>query len=306
MSQTTVSEIARGVFLTQLQSMQAHLPGCIEGVDPIHVHDLRVANRRTRVALIEFKSLFSENILLEFQESFHWIHHVTSVVRDLDVSLALLPEYQRQLPKRWRTYLEPLRTLLREKHKIAQVELIMNFDSDRLKKIYADWSELLDGDLLDKSSLAIEPAREYGCRRIIKRYQRVRKNGKKLSKKNPAEEFHKYRITIKKLRYLMEFFRPVLDSEEFASSRTKLKAVQDAFGAFQDAEIQTVKVCLLSEELHQQGESTNAMLALGQLIGTLEKKQRQCKKSCLVQVRWIIEDTTARFFQSYFKYPVEH
>jgi len=85
-----------------------------------------------------------------------------------------------------------------------------------------------------------------------------------------------------------------------------LKAVQDAFGAFQDAEIQTVKVCLLSEELHQQGESTNAMLALGQLIGNLEKKQRQSKKSCLVQVRWIIEDTTARSFQSYFKYPVEH
>jgi len=305
MYQTTVSEIARGVFLTQLQSMQAHLSGCIEGVDPIHLHDLRVANRRTRAALIEFNSLFPENILLEFQGSFRWIHHVASEVRDLDVGLAFFPEHQRQLPKRWRIYLEPLRTLLSDKRKIAQMELVKNLDSDRLKKIYDDWSELLEGDLLDKSSLALEPAREYGCRRIIKRYKRVRKSGKKLNKKVPAEEFHNYRITIKKLRYLMEFFRPVLDSKQFASIRTRLKAVQDAFGAFQDAEIQTARVSMLSEELHQQGESTSTMLALGQLIGILEKKQRQRKKACLVQVRWIIEDATARSFRSYFQYPVE-
>ncbi len=103
----------------------------------------------------------------------------------------------------------------------------------------------------------------------------------------------------------MEFFRPVLDSKQFASFRTRLKTVQDAFGAFQDAEIQTAKVCMLSEELHQQGESTNTMLALGQLIGILEKKQRQRKKACLVQVRWIIEDATARSFRAYFQYPVE-
>ena len=305
MSQTTVSEIARGVFLTQFQSMQAHLPGCIEGVDPIHVHDLRVANRRTRAALTEFKSLFPQNILLDFQESFHWIHHIAGDVRDLDVGLAFFPEYQRQLPKRWRIYLEPLRTLLSDKRKIAQVELVKNLNSDKLIKIYADWSELLEGDLLDKSSLAIESAREYGCRKIIKRYQRVRKSGKKLTKKNPAEDFHNYRITIKKLRYLIEFFRPVLDSEQFTSIRTRLKAAQDAFGAFQDAEIQAAKVCMLSEELNKQGESTNTMLALGQLIGFLEKKQRQSKKACLVQVRWIIEDATARSFQGYFQYPVE-
>jgi CHAD domain-containing protein len=185
------------------------------------------------------------------------------------------------------------------------VELVKNLDSDRLRKIYIDWSELLEGDLLDKSSLALEPAREYGCRKIIKRYQRMRKRGKKLTKKIPAEEFHIYRIIIKKLRYSMEFFRPVFDSEQFASIRTRLKAIQDAFGAFQDAEIQTVKVSMLSEELHQQGESTKTMLALGQLIGILEKKQRQSKKVCLVQVRWIIEDATARSFQGCFQYPVE-
>jgi hypothetical protein len=47
------------------------------------------------------------------------------------------------------------------------------------------------------------------------------------------------------------------------------------------------------------------VLAIGQLLGTLEKMQRQSKKACIKQVRWITEDTTARVFQSCFQYPVE-
>jgi len=74
MNQLSISEIALGVFLTQLHAIQAHLAGCIEGNDPIHLHDLRVANRRTRAALVEFKSLFPQEYLAEYQESFRWIH----------------------------------------------------------------------------------------------------------------------------------------------------------------------------------------------------------------------------------------
>ncbi|MCJ7717380.1 MAG: CHAD domain-containing protein [Anaerolineales bacterium] len=300
-----LSDIARGAFLTQFQSTQALLPGCIEGKDPIHLHDLRVANRRTRAALIEFKFLLPENIIQDYQESFRWIHHVASEVRDLDVGLAYFSEYQRKIPKAWQMHLDPLKTLLSEKRKIAQVELVKNLESDRLQKIFAGWAVMLEGDTLDKSSLSMEPAREFGCRRIIKRFQSVRRRGKKLTKKTPANDYHNYRITIKKLRYLMEFFRPALDSDQFAAIRTKLKTVQDAFGAFQDAEIQLAKVSLLAEELYQQGGSYKTMLALGQLVGILEKKWRQSKKACLVQVRWITEDATARSFQSCFQYPVD-
>ncbi len=305
MTQLSVSEIARGVFLTQLHAVQAHLDGCIEGNDPIHLHDLRVANRRSRAALVEFKSLFPQDTLAEYQESFRWIHQFTGEVRDLDVGLQHFPIYQRQIPKTWRTHLEPLRTLLESKREVAQRELVKNLRSDRLAKILSSWSELLESNLLGGFTLSLEPAKEYGCRRITKRYQKVRRKGGKLTKKTPAEAFHNYRITIKKLRYLMEFFRPVVENEEFSTLRTALKTVQDAFGAFQDAEVQAINLRSLAGELHQLGVPTDTMLALGQLLGTLEKKQRQSKKACIKQVRWITEDPTARAFQSCFQYPVD-
>ncbi len=305
MTQLAVSEIARGVFLTQLHAIQAHLAGCIEGNDPIHLHDLRVANRRTRAALVEFKSLFPQEYLAEYQESLPWIHRFTGEVRDLDVGLQHFPIYQQQIPKIWRIHLEPLRTLQESKREIAQRELVKNLRSDRLEEIISSWSDLLESNLLGGFTLSLEPAKEYGCRRIAKRYQKVRRKGGKLTKKTPAEAFHNYRIAIKKLRYLMEFFRPVVENEEFFTLRTGLKSVQDAFGAFQDAEVQAINLRSLAGELHQLGVSTDTMLALGQLLGTLEKKQRQSKKACLKQVRWITEDPTARAFQSCFQYPVE-
>ncbi len=306
MTQLSVSEIARGIFLNQLHAVQVHLDGCVEGKDPIHLHDLRVANRRSRAALVEFKSLFPQDILVEYQEFFRWIQQFTGEVRDLDVGLQHFPLYQRQIPKTWRTHLEPLRTLLESKREVAQRELVKNLCSDRLAKTLCSWSELLESDLLEGFTLSLEPAKEYGCRRIIKRYQRVRIKGGKLTKKTPAEAYHDYRITIKKLRYLMEFFRPVVDNENFSTLRTGLKTVQDAFGAFQDAEVQAINLRSLAGELNQLGVSTDTMLALGQLLGILEKKQRQNKKACKKQVRWITEDTTARAFQSCFQYPVDN
>ncbi len=298
MFQTSVSEIARGVFLTQLHAIQAHLDGCIKGKDPIHLHDLRVANRRARAALVEFKSLFPQEILAGYQESFRWIHQITGEVRDLDVGLQHFPVYQQQIPKIWRTHLEPLRSLLESKREVAQRELVKKLRSERLAGTLSGWSELLESDFLEDSTLSLEPAKEYGCRRITKRYQRVRTKGGKLTKKTPAKAFHNYRITIKKLRYLMEFFRPVVENEEFVTLRTGLKTVQDA-------EVQAINLRSLAGELHQLGVSTDTVLALGQLLGTLEKMQRQSKKACIKQVRWITEDTTARVFQSCFQYPIE-
>ena len=103
----------------------------------------------------------------------------------------------------------------------------------------------------------------------------------------------------------MEFFHRLLDDERYKVLRRGLKKVQDAFGAFQDAEIQANQLQIFADELFQAGASVNTLLSLGQLLFSLEKKGRQSKKACLKQVNWILEDTTARAFQTYFQYPVE-
>ena len=304
MTQKTVSEIAQGVFRNQLAAMQANLEGCILGQDPLHLHDLRVANRRTRAGLIDFKKLIPGEIFNHYQDEFHWIQSVTGEVRDLDVNLQHYPAYKRQIRKEWRPFLAPLKELIKSKREESQKALIEDLRSDRLGDIFSSWSEVIESDVLANSATSLEPAREYGCLRIIKRYQQVQKKGKKLTKKTPAETFHNYRIQVKKLRYLMEFFRIVVESDEFNTLRTGLKGVQDAFGAFQDAEVQATQLRSLAAELHQTGIPADTLLALGQLLIFLEDKGKRSKKACLKGVRWITEQSTARTFQTCFQYPV--
>ena len=300
-----VSDLARSAFQDQLERMRLNLEGCIAGEDPIHLHDLRVANRRTRAALSEFKELLPDDIYQKYKEDFRWIHQITGPVRDLDVGLSHFPYYEKKISKNWRSDLIPARELLENKRQVAQGEFAAVLHSKRVEAILSSWSDLLKEGVLEGSELAFETAREYGCRRIIKRYRNTRQHGLKLGKNSTPKKFHDLRLRVKKTRYLLEFFRPVLDKEETARLRVELKNVQDALGAFQDAGVQVANLIQMAEILQDSETNLKTILALGQLIGIYEKEIRRSRKKSLKAVRWLISEPAAREFQSCFKYPVE-
>ena len=67
----------------------------------------------------------------------------------------------------------------------------------------------------------------------------------------------------------MEFFQPVLDEEGYRVLRRGLKNVQNAFGAFQDAEVQANQLKDIANELFLDGASVDTLLSLGQLLYSL-------------------------------------
>lgn len=305
MTQDTIIDLAQGVFQNQLRAIRAQIPGCIEGTDPIHLHDLRVANRRIRAALSEFRSLLPEDDFQRAQKDFRWMHQITGEVRDYDILLGRFPEYLKELPKHWRPHLAHTQDLLETRRDTAQQALREILSSNQPTDILEHWYRALDSGILISDSLAVGSVKEYGCKMIIKRYRKVRKEGLIITKKTPAEKYHDYRITIKRLRYLMEFLHPAIDSEDYSQLRIGLKAVQDAFGAYQDADVQREHLLTIALELHQSGTTGETILALGQVLGIIEKNLRRSKKECLRQTRWLVGDATARSFQSCFQYPVE-
>ena len=300
-----LSELARRAFQAQMERMQLNLEGCIEGLDPIHLHDLRVANRRTRAALNDFRDLLPDPVYSKYRDEFRWIHKITGPVRDLDIGLANFPVYEKKIAKSWRVNLAPARQLLEGKRMTAQQELAVLLGSEKLGQILESWSDLLDGNVLEGGQAALESAQEYGCRQIIKRYNRVRKQGQKIKKNSPPEKIHTLRINVKKLRYLIGFYFPLFDQEEIARSLTGLKGFQDALGGFQDAEIQICSLTQLAKELTGTGIEVESILALGQLIAIYEKELRRGRKKSLAAIRWLISDSTAREFQSCFKYALK-
>jgi CHAD domain-containing protein len=305
MSQTTVSEIALDVFRDQLQAIQNHLDGAIHGWDPERLHDLRVANRRTRAALIEFKGVIPNDISSNYRQDFRWIQTITGEVRDLDVGLEHFFLHKQQIPDNWSSYLDPLHNLLEKKRELAQAEMVGLLRSDRITNILNGWSSFLESGVLDDSPLSLEPAKDFGCRRILKRYLQVRKKGGKLTNTTPSGEFHRFRISIKKLRYLMEFFLPVIDNRVFTEMCIRLKSVQDIFGDLQDAEVLTIHFRNLAEDLHQGGADSDTLLAVGHLLGSLENRKWRDKMTSLQHVHWIMQDATNLAFESCFQLPVD-
>jgi CHAD domain-containing protein len=305
MKQVSLADLAKGVLLIQLQAIQAHQEGCILGEDPIHLHDLRVANRRTRSALRAFRKLFPEEIYARYKRDFRWIQQITGEVRDLDVGLSHYKSYQKQIAKTWRKHIKPIRIHLETKREQAQAILALNLQSDRFHEVLRSWSSVLNSDVLEATSDGLDNAKEFCSRRIIKRYRNIRNSGQGLSKKSPAKDFHSFRIKNKELRYLMEFMEPVIDCEDYMDLRTGLKRVQDALGGFQDTEVQIHNLTGLAEELYREGTGPDTLLAIGQLIGVLEKRIGKARKRSLQTIRWLIADNTARTFQGCYRYPVD-
>lgn len=300
----TVFEIAKFNFQIQLGAMKAHLPGCIAGQDSLPLHDFRVANRRTRTALKTFQPLFPDDIYSRFKKDFKWIQKKTNRVRDLDVYLAQYPDYKKRVQKNFRKYLTPLQAYIENQRQSAHEDLVVVFQSERFVKTFSDWEELLNSGVLNENPVSVEDGQEYGCRRIVKRYQKLRRSGQKLTLKTPPKKFHSFRIKIKQLRYVMEFYN-IESNEQFSELRRSLKLAQDDFGAYQDADVQVKALREFTAELYSQGVSLDTLLAIGQLLGSLSRKQKKRKNKCLKQTRWLTSDLTAHKFQQCYQYPVD-
>ena len=88
--------------------------------------------------------------------------------------------------------------------------------SAEMRKLIADWHEVLDADVLpgEPAALADRPVEEVASQRIWRMYKKVLKAGRAVTADGPAEEMHELRKDCKKLRYLIEFFRSLYPGKE--------------------------------------------------------------------------------------------
>lgn len=261
----------------QLEAMERHLPGARRGRDPEELHDLRVAVRRTRSAVGEFRKLFPPGPLEHFRGEFRWLGEVTGPVRDLDVYLEKLPGYQALLPDDAAGALAPFRRFLQHQRQLERRRLVRRLDSPRLKRLLADWRVFLETGGPDPwPEHASRPTVEVVRKRIWKLYRCFSSQGKAITAASPDHDLHRLRITGKKLRYLVEFFRECYPPAEVAVLVRAMKAIQDFLGDYQDCTVQQARLTELDRQMAAEGAlppETHAALAL--LVERLH--QRQCR-----------------------------
>jgi triphosphatase len=133
----------------------------------------------------------------------------------------------------------------------------------RLLLSLALWPAMLEAD----ASLRQQSIADYAQRALKKRWKKISKCGRAIKRLEP-EEKHKMRRSLKKLRYMTEFFAPIFSSKEVKPFVKQLRTLQDVFGYVNDVRMAEQLGAIATER----GEGQECVLAAGIVLGAHEER----------------------------------
>jgi triphosphatase len=200
------------------------------------IHQMRVAVRRLRSALVAFGDLMPKDERRRVSKSVRWIAQQCSRARELDVFKA--------------DVLRPLRERLPDERALAEFARL----TDRLRdEAYAAVAATLNDKRYTETLLALEawvegerwreggsgadtPVRDF-ARGVLKQlHRKVVRSIKAIDKLDDAE-LHELRIRAKKMRYSAEFFRSLFRDKAAKAYILALAEVQDRLGTLNDGAV---------------------------------------------------------------------
>ena len=217
--------------------------------------------RRLRSALTLFRPVLADADFPRLRSELRWFTDQLGDARNLDVILAAKPREGIQADP-------ALRRQLRRQRKDAYVRVQRALAERRLPALILDlvaWSEVGDWR---RQEAARQPIGAFAQARLDRAWKRVRKPGKAL-RALAAEDRHRLRIEMKKLRYATEFFASL--SPRNRRSRQKaftghLRILQELLGNLNDIETRRQ----LAPQLFEGGDEAFQGEVAGLINGAVE------------------------------------
>jgi len=267
------------ILRAQLEALEANERGVRDDVDTEYLHDFRVAVRRTRTLLRQFRSVLRAPLVEHLRAEFGWLGRASNAVRDLDVFLLWLRE---QPPD---PALAPVVEALRGRRRAAHELLVVDLDSPRYRELIEGWREVLHGPPVATTpegeqppQRAAQPLAQVVARRLRRTYRRLLDASDGLDARSPATELHGLRIRAKHLRYVLDATAPIHDPRAHEKLGGALRKLQTALGECNDVHVQRSMLDPIAEELGRSSDGTAALLALGRLQAHLEERERRARK----------------------------
>ena len=292
----SVRKILRRLFA----ALRSNVDGVVEDADIDFLHDLRVANRRTRTALSQIKGVLPTAVLETYQPEFKWLGDVTGPCRDLDVfSIAIEDSLQRSPIDD--DALRPLKDFLgaqrRTEHDLVRVAL----QSNRFRLLVEGWDRLLESPSEGKNPrLASTPIIDGAGPQILKAYRRIRKRGSGIDVDPSADLLHRLRIDAKKLRYLLEFFSDLYPLVTVSRLIGELKQLQDILGDFSDTEVQ---LAIIRKFADCGAVSAETLAATSSLAETITERQRLLRSDIAERFGLFTSDESRKLYRKTFRAP---
>ncbi len=225
----------RKILTHQLQRFQEQLPGVRRDIDTEFVHQARVATRRMRSALRLFRDAVPESTAAYLGEELKWLGSGFGTVRDLDVFLLNLSQFQPQI-KRFPSKKKQAFENWIEKHRRAPLKALQEaLETSRYRNFERRFMQFLERALpaRPRSPMAIKRVREVAPLVITEKFEAAIKQGHKVLANPKLKQFHRLRIQMKRLRYALEFMAPAYDGglDPFIERTVE---IQDCLGELQD------------------------------------------------------------------------
>ena len=245
---------------------------------PDHLHDLRVATRRTRSVLSQLGGALPAEAVASFAADFKWLGEITGPCRDLDVWLLDLSARRVDLAVGEAAALSRFESEVLAARDRARAEVALGLTSPHCRRLLESWEAFLSQQpaTAEPPQDAHTPVKVFADWRITRAYQRVLRRGRDLGGDPPPEALHRLRIAAKKLRYLLEFFRSLYPAERIDPHIKELKGLQDELGELNDREIQRASLAVFTRELEGTVDA-DTLAAMSDLGSELDHRQRELR-----------------------------
>jgi CHAD domain-containing protein len=264
----------RRVLARLAESIEANRPGVIEDAGPEHLHDLRIAIRRTRSLLTEGKRVLPKDVRAHHRHAFRRLGQQTGPVRDLDVFQEVWDREVEALALSGDAGVAKVTWELDARRAAAHAELARLVTSDDTRDMLVGWRRWLVDPHVE-----VDPAVRLGpvvAQRLERAQDRVLRRGRSITPESPSHRLHDLRKDAKRLRYLLEGYGSLLDASGRKEFVGQLKDLQDNLGAHQDAEVQLDLVRLLARDLARaELIDTDTVLAVGRVSDRLVRRQER-------------------------------
>jgi CHAD domain-containing protein len=191
-------------------------------------HQLRISFRKLRALYWAYSPYLGEEVTAHATEEFRQLAEVAGGTRDWDIAGELL-----EVAKEKRASIELLVTAAREKRAQAVVHSQTVISGVDVEAFLND--VLLRAQTTLESSCNDLPIRAFAEERVRLAQRALQKRSRRAARSESVveEELHDVRKAGKKLRYLLEFFQPVIKGE-YGRKIKELASVQDKLGQFND------------------------------------------------------------------------
>ena len=244
-----MAEAGRKIFARQIRRMKSHEAGSRTGEDIESVHQMRVAIRRMRSLFRLIGAHYRRKTVTEYERGLRDIARALGAIRDLDVLILDLQDFQTALPPDSQGAIAQVVAMLDDRRSACRVRLNRLFDSKRYARFVRRFQRLSKGS--GRGARTLKRAETpHQVRHVLplllhERLARVKAYDTVL----PAAEdrtLHALRVEYKQLRYALEFFQPIL-GRSAGRFLGQVKAMQEILGRINDIAVFTAYVNSLED-----------------------------------------------------------